>query len=120
MRNDVIVVRVESAIYFANADNVRQAIRDRITDSTIGVVLDAETTPAIDVTATEMLTQLAGELRQRGIRLGVAHGIGQVRDILRLAGADAAVLPSMYATVDEAVASFANRPEAPSASTEPD
>jgi hypothetical protein len=42
MRGDVIVVRVESAIFFANADNVRQAIRDRITDSTIGVVLDAE------------------------------------------------------------------------------
>lgn len=120
MRGDVIVVRVESAIFFANADNVRQAIRDRITDSTIGVVLDAETTPAIDVTATEMLTQLAEELHRRGIRLVVAHGIGQVRDILRQAGADVAVLQSMYATVDEAVASFANRPEAPTASTEPD
>ena len=105
---DVLVVRVESALFFANADHVRQSIRDRITDSTLGVVLDAESSPAIDVTATEMLTQLTEELRRRGVRLVVAHGIGQVRDILRKAGADADVLQSMYATVDEAVASFAD------------
>ncbi len=117
---DVLVVRVESALFFANADHVRQSIRDRLTDSTVGVVLDAETTPAIDVTATEMLTQLAEELRRRGVRLVVAHGIGQVRDILRQAGADADVLQSMYATVDEAVGSFANRPGASTTSSEAD
>ena len=70
------------------------------------MVLDAETTPSIDVSATEMLTHLAVELRRGNVTLVVAHSIGQVRDVLRRAGADAQVLQSMYPTVDEAVASF--------------
>jgi hypothetical protein len=36
----------------------------------------------------------------------VAHGVGQVRDVLRRAGAESEVLQTMYATVDEALASF--------------
>jgi high affinity sulfate transporter 1 len=105
-RDDVLVIRVESGLFFANADNVRQAIRDRLTPATVAVVLDAETTPSIDVSATEMLTQLAVELRRGNVTLVVAHSIGQVRDVLRRAGADAQVLQSMYPTVDEAVSSF--------------
>lgn len=104
VRDDVLVVRVESGLFFANADNVRTAIRDRITPTTTAVVLDASTTPAIDVSATEMLAQLASDLRRDGIALLIAHGIGQVRDVLRRAGAEQDVLQAMYATVDEAVA----------------
>ncbi|MFC6239661.1 SulP family inorganic anion transporter [Longivirga aurantiaca] len=104
VRDDVLVVRVESGLFFANADNVRTAIRDRITPTTTAVVLDASTTPAIDVSATEMLAQLAGDLRRDGIALLIAHGIGQVRDVLRRAGAEQDVLQALYDTVDEAVA----------------
>ncbi len=111
VRDDILVIRVEGGLFFANADAVRQAIMDRIGPNTIGVVLDAETSPFIDVSATEMLTQLAEELERDGVRLVIAHGIGQVRDVLRRAGADAAVLQAMYATVDEAVASFPSAPE---------
>ncbi len=103
VRDDVVVVRVESGLFFANADHVRQQIRDRITDSTRAVVIDAETTPAIDVSATDMLIALAAELRHREIRLLVAHGIGQIRDVLRNAGRDDDVLQTVYATVDEAI-----------------
>jgi SulP family sulfate permease len=104
VRDDVLVVRVESGLFFANADNIRAAVRDRVTPTTSAVVLDASTTPAIDVSATEMLAQLAGDLRRDGIALLIAHGIGQVRDVLRRAGADQDVLQTMYNTVDEAVA----------------
>lgn len=104
VRDDVLVVRVESGLFFANADNVRAAVRGRVTPTTSAVVLDASTTPAIDVSATEMLAQLAGDLRRDGIALLIAHGIGQVRDVLRRAGADQDVLQTMYNTVDEAVA----------------
>ena len=110
-RDDLVVVRVEGGLFFANADSVRQAIKSRLTPQTVGVVLDAETSPFIDVSATEMLTQLAEELRHRDVQLVVAHSIGQVRDVLRRAGADAEVLQSMYATVDAAVASFPPPPE---------
>jgi high affinity sulfate transporter 1 len=109
-RDDVLVVRVESGMFFANADHVRQQIRDRITASTVAVVIDAETTPAIDVSATDMLIALAGELRRRHIQLLVAHGIGQIRDVLRHAGRDDDVLQTVFSTVDEAIASVDRSP----------
>ena len=109
-RNDVLVVRVESGLFFANADHVRQQIRDRITPSTVAVVIDAETTPAIDVSATDMLIALAAELRRRNIQLLVAHGIGQIRDVLQNAGRDDDVLQTVYRTVDDAIASVDRSP----------
>ena len=109
-RDDVLVVRVESGLFFANADHVRQQIRDRITPSTVAVVIDAETTPAIDVSATDMLIALAAELRRRDIALLVAHGIGQIRDVLQHAGRDDDVLQTVYRTVDDAIASVDRSP----------
>jgi SulP family sulfate permease len=105
MRDDVLVVRVESGLFFANADHVRQEIRGRVQPSTVAVVLDAETTPAIDVSATDMLIALARDLRRRHVELLVAHGIGQIRDILRKAGAEEEVLQTVYPSVDAAIAS---------------
>ena len=105
-RADVLVVRVESGMFFANSDHVRQQIRRLITEKTRCVVLDAETTPAIDVTATDMLVALAAELRRRDIDLLIAHGIGQVRDVLQHAGHDDDVLQTVYPTVDAAIASL--------------
>lgn len=116
-RDDVLVVRVESGLFFANSDHVRREIRRRLTPATVAVVFDAETTPAIDVSATDMLTALADELRRRGIVLLVAHTIGQLRDVLRQAGEDDDVLQTVFATVDEAVASV-ERP-APGCSATP-
>jgi MFS superfamily sulfate permease-like transporter len=104
VRDDVLVVRVESGMFFANADHVRHQIRERITDATVAVVLDAESTPAIDVSATDMLTALAAELRERGIALLVSNGIGQIRAVLSTAGRDEGVLQTVYPSVDDAVA----------------
>ena len=48
----VAVLRVESGVFFANADHVRAAIDDAaIADGTRAVVLDCETMPFLDVTA---------------------------------------------------------------------
>jgi MFS superfamily sulfate permease-like transporter len=113
-RDDVLVVRVESGLFFANADHVRQEIRGRVRPSTVAVVLDAETTPAIDVSATDMLIALARDLRRRHVELLVAQGIGQIRDVLRKAGAEEEVLQTVYPTVDAAVAAV-TRPAGPPA-----
>jgi sulfate permease, SulP family len=109
-RDDILVVRVEAGLFFANADHVRQQIRDRITTSTVAVVIDAETTPAVDVSATDMLIALAAELRRRDVQLLVAQGIGQIRDVLRHAGRDDDVLQTVYPTVDSAIASVEQSP----------
>jgi high affinity sulfate transporter 1 len=105
---EVVVVRVESGLFFANADHVRTRIRALVTPATRVVVLDGETTPTIDVSAAEMLAQLGRELDRAGVALYVAHDIGQVRDVLDRAEESAG---RIFPTVDAAVAAaYAQRP----------
>jgi SulP family sulfate permease len=99
---DVVVLRVESGLFFANADWVRDHILAQVTDETKAIVLDAENIPTIDVTAVRMLTDLADDLDRRGVRLVLAHDIGQVRDLIRRAEGDEAVR-RVYPTVQDAV-----------------
>jgi SulP family sulfate permease len=102
------VLRIESGLYFANAN--ADAIRARVlqaveADNVRAVVIDAETVPFVDVTAARMLAALDDELRARHVRLLIARDIGQVRDILRHAIDDPAltrVYRSVQAAVDEA------------------
>jgi MFS superfamily sulfate permease-like transporter len=100
----IVVARVESGLFFANADHVGQRLRALVGPAVRAVVLDAETTPFIDVTAAQMLADLVTELRRDGVELVVARDIGQVRDMLRRAAAEATAGPTVYANVDSAVA----------------
>jgi sulfate permease, SulP family len=99
----VVVVRVEAGLFFANAEHIRQTVRGLCTASTRAVVLDAETAPYIDVTATDMLTQLAHDLARRNATLAIAHPIGQTRDVLRRAADAAGTSIAVYPDVDSAV-----------------
>lgn len=98
----VVVVRVEAGLFFANADFVRQHIRQHVTASTRGVVLDGETTPFIDVSGARMVEQLRDELGRQGVALHLARDIGQVRDVLGTSS-DRRSEQTIYRTVDEAV-----------------
>ena len=100
---DVVVVRVESGLFFANADWVRDHILAQVTVGTKAIVLDAENIPAIDVTAVRMLADLADDLDRRGIRLVLAHDVGQVRDLIRQAEGDDDLRRRIYPTVQDAV-----------------
>ena len=84
----VAIRRVESGLFFANADRVRQTLREAAAQPGVhAVVLDAATVPYIDVSAAEMLAQSAEELSSRGAKLIVAGQIGEVRDVIRATGA---------------------------------
>ncbi len=98
----VAVARVESGLFFANADHVREQLQKlaRI-DGTTALVVDAEAVPFIDVTAASMLAQLAQTLRRNGTTLMLARDIGQVRDVLDRTGPEESA--AMYDTIDEAV-----------------
>lgn len=93
----VKVVRVEAGLFFANADDVR----DRITalaDADIRViVLDAETSPFIDVSAVSMLVELHDALARKGIAFRIARDVGQFRDVIRAAapGTDLQIFPTV-------------------------
>jgi high affinity sulfate transporter 1 len=107
----VVLLRVEGGLFFANADTVRDAIRNAAGPGTTAVVLDAETAPFVDVSAARMLVLLTGDLRRSRVELVIARDVGQVRDVLRRAETDAP-LPRAYPTVREAVEAVTG-PESP-------
>ena len=97
------MLRVESGLYFANADPVRSRILSAAAaDGITAVVLDAETIPFVNVTSARMLAALQEELRERGVRLLIARDVGQVRDVLASATDDPA-LAHVYPSVQSAV-----------------
>ncbi len=99
----VAILRVESGLFFANSDWVRNHIRAAAAQpGTRLVVLDASNIAFLDVTAVEMLDQLADSLHEQGVALRVARDIGGVRDVLRKAAAQDD-LKEVYASVQDAV-----------------
>jgi sulfate permease, SulP family len=106
-RPDALVVRVESGLMFANSDHVKSQIEALCTEQTKIVVLDAETSPYVDVTAATMLVELRSILTRRGIGFRIARDIGQVRDTLRQTG-DAPML-EIDPTIDDALAAYERR-----------
>jgi high affinity sulfate transporter 1 len=109
----VVVLRPEGGMFFANADHIRSVIRARAADPDVRtVVLDLGTVSDVDLTATEMLVQVAEDLARDGRMLVIAHDIGQVRDTLGLER-DRPI--AVYPTVAAAIA--AARPDHPREAT---
>lgn len=101
----VVVLRIESGLFFANAEYVRARVLEAIAETRAhAVVLDAETIPYIDVTAVRVLDRLADELSADGVELLLARDIGQVSDVLRESGAGEPLL-RVHPTVRDAVES---------------
>lgn len=104
----IVVVRVESALFFANAEAVRARIRSAAkTQGIRAVIIDAETMPSIDVTAVRMLTEVTDDLRTQGVDLVLAHDIGQVRDLLP--SDERGTGPALYPTIDQAIEAVQRR-----------
>jgi anti-anti-sigma factor len=99
----IVILRVESDLFFANADAVRQSVRAHAAEAGCKVVvLDAETVATIDVTAVHMLAELAESLEREGVRFLVSRQIGQVRDVVAQVAPDTAP-EGVYPTVQAAV-----------------
>lgn len=100
---NALVVRVEAGLFFANADWVREHIRSLCGEHTRVVVLDAETSPFVDITAARMLAELSAALAADGIALRVARDVGQVRDVLERLR-EQGVRVAVYPTIRDALA----------------
>jgi anti-anti-sigma factor len=70
------------------------------------IILDAETIPFVDISAVNTLAGVTADLKASGVDLVLAHDIGQVRDLFRVAGADHLV-DNVYPTVQLAVDALA-------------
>ena len=104
-----VVLRVESGLFFGNADHVRERVRHLVGPDTRVVVLDGGTTPWIDVTAADALGQLRGDLARDGITLRLVHPVGQVLDVLNRS-APAGDRLMVHATVEQALAARGTTP----------
>ena len=74
----IVILRVESPLFFANADGVETAVRvASVRPGVRAVVLDAETMAAIDVTAADMLEGLADRLEAAGVQWSLPERSGR-------------------------------------------
>jgi sulfate permease, SulP family len=99
----IAVLRVESSLYFANADAVAPgSCKPQPTSTPARSCSMPKPVPFIDVTSARMLADETDELHERGVQLFIAREVGQVRDIVRHVVADRG-LTNLYPTVEAAV-----------------
>jgi SulP family sulfate permease len=113
----MLLVRLDAPLYFFNASACRAAILSRLDDQPTppaSLVLDVGATTDLDVTTTDMLSQLCDDLAKRGTRLVLAQAKGRVRDRLARTGLlDRLGSSAVYFSVAQAVAMEQPRSPAP-------
>ncbi|HEY6144387.1 MAG TPA: SulP family inorganic anion transporter [Flavobacterium sp.] len=85
----VLIVRVESSIYYFNAEYIKEQIWEKIyseADTLKAVVLDLNSSPRIDISGARFLKQLFTDLKAKNISLKIAEARAEVRDNLRAEG----------------------------------
>jgi high affinity sulfate transporter 1 len=89
----LIIYRFDDQLFFANAPNFQQHIRDLVAaDPAVRwVLVDAEAINDIDITGTDMLGELKDELGRSNIELRFARMKAHVREIVQRAGVEAAI-----------------------------
>jgi anti-anti-sigma factor len=109
--DDVVVLRIEGGLFFANADQIRDRVRAEAARQGVrAVVIDGETSPFIDLTAVRMLDDLTDGLRRDGVRLVLAHEVGRVREVITRAEDEQPQI-EIYPTVTDAIDATARQPE---------
>ena len=101
----VLVIKVNGPIFFADASSFRTALLNFVSTNDVAVVvIDLESTPAIDLDGADMLLHIHMLLADRGMRLLLAHVDASELSLLRRAGAlDAIGQQNVFATVRAAV-----------------
>ncbi|WP_268848284.1 SulP family inorganic anion transporter [Flavobacterium aestivum] len=82
----VLLVRVESSIFYFNAEYIKEQIWEKIyseADSLKTVILDLNSSPHIDIAGARFLKHLFLDLKARNISLKIAEARSEVRDCLR-------------------------------------
>jgi len=100
---DVVILRPEGGLFFANADEIRRCVLASVTPRTKGVILDGETVAFVDVTAAQMLRALREQLESQGVGLYMAKDIGQVRDMIAQADPDDPLVHHLLPRIREAI-----------------
>ncbi len=85
----VRIIRIDAALSFVNAVNVKRGILSHVADLTQeprALVLDASGINDLDATGADMLYEVLAEVEEKGVALHLTDVKGPVRDVLRQAG----------------------------------
>jgi len=84
----VLVLRVESGLFYFNAQNVKNEVLDRVRrhGAVELVVIDLSTSANIDLAGVRMFSELDEQVAQAGASLALAEVHGDVRDLLHAEG----------------------------------
>ncbi len=108
---DLLIVRPDEGVFFANAATLHKSIRELATNgdpALRAVILDLEMTNDLDVPSAEMLGELHEELRGREIQLIIAGLHAPVREMLDRSGVTEQIdAANVYPTVLEAILVYA-------------
>ena len=113
----ILMLRIERMLFFANADGVRQIIRDLVAKATPApkvLILNCELIPVLDVTAIDVLQQMLASVTEKHIRMVLAGVRDPVRD--RLAKASLLTTigeENIFRSVDHAVDALTSTSSAP-------
>ena len=109
----VRIVRIDAALSFVNAVNVKRLILDHVAQvagEPRALVLDASGINDLDATGAEMLKEVIVEVDERGVVLHLSDVKGPVRDVLRAAHLWESFDDRVHASTSDAVAAIrANR-----------
>lgn len=106
MTPQVLVLRPEEPLFFANAEPLMAQVRQRVLAAPQArvIVLSLEESPDLDSTALESLAEVAGWLKSRQLELRVARLKDDARDaVMRAAFAGLTSEVIDYSSVDDAV-----------------
>ncbi len=107
------ILRPEGPIFFANADRVRDRVREalRVTPAPRQVLLNLGATPLLGVVSHDLLAQLEATLSGAGVELALCRVTPEVQAFLKRAGLYDRLGPQrVFASQNDAVESFLARP----------
>ncbi len=110
VRDDLLIVRFDSQLYFGNKNYFKKELFKHIDakgEKLKGIILNAEAVNYIDSTAANMLIQVINEIHDRGQKFLITGAIGPTRDIIFGSGIiDVLHKDFLFVHMKEAVAYF--------------
>ena len=95
----LVILRIDAELFFANAQHFRDRVRQLVEEAeppARAVLVDAEAIYRLDLTAADMLKELAGELEEESVELLFARVKHPVREMMRRSGVEEAVGSSVF------------------------
>lgn len=89
VRDDLLIVRFDSQLYFGNASFFKKELLKHIKAKGAvlkGVILNAEAINYIDATGADILAKSIHEIHERGLQFYIAGAIGPTRDVIFSSG----------------------------------